>query len=112
MQKRIVLRKENYFSRTAAPRFFANSFSVTAKTEIPAEGAQGVVLSFGNALGGLSLYVKDKKFVAAYNADGKLIELLSTKVIPAGKVELKADVKTTAKMVRTKRSRCLSTASL
>jgi arylsulfatase len=90
--KRIVLRKENYFSRTAAPRFFANSFSVTAKAEIPAEGAQGVVLSFGNALGGLSLYVKDKKFVAAYNADGKLIELPSTKVVPAGKVELKADV--------------------
>lgn len=90
--KKIVLRDGNSLTRTSTAKFYNNSFSITANTEIPATGVQGVLLSFGNVLTGISLYVKDKKLVFAYNADGKLIEVKSSKEVPAGKVELKSDV--------------------
>jgi len=87
--KKIVLRPGNYFTSSAAPKFTAGSYSITANAEIPASGAQGVLLSVGSSLTGISLYVKDKKLVFAYNAEGKLIEVKSTKDIPVGKVDLK-----------------------
>ena len=90
--KKIVLRQDNYFTSATAPKFAANSYAITADAAIPVSGAQGVLFSYGNTLSGVSLYVKDKKLVFAYNADGKLIETKSAKEIPAGKVTLKAEV--------------------
>ena len=90
--KKAVLRPGNYFTASTVPRFSNNSYSITANTEIPQAGAQGVLLSYGNTLSGISFYVKDKKLAFAYNSDGKLLEVVSDKVIPAGKAELKADV--------------------
>ncbi len=90
--KKIVLRPGNYFTSSASPRFQSNSYTITANAEIAQTGSQGVLLSVGSALGGISFYVKDKKLVFAYNADGKLTEIKSTKDVPAGKVDLKAEV--------------------
>jgi arylsulfatase len=90
--KHVVLHKGNYFTSFTAIRFYNSSYTITANTEIPQSGAQGVLLAYGGNLAGISLYVKDKKPVFAYNADGKLIEIVSSKPIPAGKVELKAEV--------------------
>jgi len=90
--KHIVLRQGNYFTSFALLRFYNNSYTITANAEIPQAGAQGVLLSVGGTSAGLSFYVKDKKLVFAYNADDKLIEIVSGKPIPTGKVELKADV--------------------
>lgn len=90
--KKIVLRPGNYFTSSTAPKFNTNSYTITATAEIAQAGAQGVLLSVGSSLGGISFYVKDKKLVFAYNADGKLIEVKSTKEIPVGKVDLKAEV--------------------
>lgn len=90
--KKVVLRQGNYFTSSTVFRFYNTSYSIAANAEIPAAGAQGVLLSFGNALSGISFYVKDKKLAFAYNSDGKLLEVVSDKAIPAGKVDLKADV--------------------
>ena len=90
--KKVVLRRGNYFTSNSAPHFTDNSYVITANVDIPASGAQGVLLSYGNTLSGISFYVKDKKLAFAYNSDGKLLEVISTKTIPAGKVELKANV--------------------
>ncbi len=90
--KKVVLRRDNYFTRNSVFKFYNDAYTITANAEIPAAGAQGVLFSFGNVLGGLSFYVKDKKLVFAYNADGKLIEVKSSKDVPAGKVALKAEV--------------------
>ncbi len=90
--KKIVLRPGNYFTSSAAPKFQNSSYVITAHAEIPKNGGQGVLLSAGSSLGGISFYVKDKKLVFAYNADGKLEEIKSTKDIPFGKVDLKAEV--------------------
>jgi arylsulfatase len=90
--KKVILHTGNYFTRQNVFQFYKDSYSITANAEISEKGAQGVLLSYGNQLGGISLYVKDKKLAFAYNADGKLIELQSKSSIPTGKVELKAQV--------------------
>jgi arylsulfatase len=73
-------------------RFSTGSYAITAYAEIPETGAEGVVLSSGNAASGISLYVKNRKLVFACNAEGKLTELVSDKTVPAGKVTFKAEV--------------------
>lgn len=90
--KKVVLRPGNYFTSSAAPKFQNNSYAITAHAEIPQTGGQGVLLSAGSALGGISFYVKDKKLIFAYNADGKLEEVKSIKNVPYGKVDLRAEV--------------------
>jgi len=90
--KKVVLHKGNFFTSFTSPRFTNDSYAITANVEIPANGAQGVLFSTGGYAAGISLFVKDKKFVFAYNADGKLEEIVSSKAIPSGKVELKAEV--------------------
>jgi len=89
--RKIVLYKGNFLSRTSTPKFYNDSYSITANADVTST-TQGVLFSFGNVLTGISLYVKDKKLVFAYNADGRLIEVKSDKDIPPGKVALKAEV--------------------
>lgn len=90
--KRVTLRPGNSFTNFAGPKFVTDSYSIVAKAEIDGKGNEGVLLSAGGALGGISFYVKDKKLVFAYNADGKLTEVRSQADLPAGKAELKAEV--------------------
>ena len=90
--KKVILRPGNFYTTFTTPRFLINSHTITANVEIPKTGAQGVLFSIGGTLSGISLYVKDKKLVLAYNADGKLIEIKSEKDVPTGTTELKADV--------------------
>ena len=75
-------------------RFSTGSYAVTAYAEIPATGvAEGVLFSSGNGTtGGVSLYVKNRKLVFAYRAEGRLIEVASAAALPAGKVVAKAEV--------------------
>jgi arylsulfatase A-like enzyme len=90
--KKVVLHQGNFFTSFTSFRFYNNSYTITAKVVIPQNGAQGVVLAVGGDPAGISLYVKDKKLAFAYNADGKKIDIVSSKSLPTGKVELKADV--------------------
>jgi len=92
--KHIVLYNGNYLTPFSTGKFFSSGYTITADAEIPQAGAQGILLSSGGNSSGVSLYIKDKKLVFAYNADGKLIEVTSSSTIPAGKVELKATVTT------------------
>ncbi|MDR2680129.1 MAG: arylsulfatase [Tannerella sp.] len=73
-------------------RYAADSYAVTVNAEIPGNGAEGVLFSSGNAASGVSLYVKQKKLVFAYNAAGTVTEIVSAKTVPAGDVTLKVEV--------------------
>jgi arylsulfatase len=73
-------------------RFAAGSYAVTANAEIAKTGAEGVLFSSGNAAWGVSLYVKNKKLVFAYNVAGNLTETISGKTVPSGEVVFKAEV--------------------
>jgi arylsulfatase A-like enzyme len=55
----------------AAPRLLNRPHSITAEVEIPAAGAEGVLLSQGTAAGGYSLYVKGGKLRYVHNYVGR-----------------------------------------
>jgi arylsulfatase len=73
-------------------QFVNGSYTITAEAEVPKAGAEGVLLSLGNASAGISFYVKSKKLTFVYNTAGKQIEIQSDRAIPSGKVTFRADV--------------------
>jgi arylsulfatase A-like enzyme len=61
------------------------SFSITAEVEVPAAGAEGVIIAQGGAFGGLTLYVKGGKAKYAYNLMGlKIFTVEAGEKIPTG----------------------------
>jgi arylsulfatase len=92
-RSQIVLYAEGRpWTEAAGFRFATGSYTVTASAEIPSSGAEGVLFSYGNAASGISLYVKNKRLIFAYNAEGRLTELVSAKAIPTGKATFKVEV--------------------
>ena len=57
----------------AAPRVLNRPHSITAEVEIPAGGAEGVLLCQGTAAGGYSLFVKDGKLRYVHNYVGRAV---------------------------------------
>ena len=70
------------------------SKTITAKLEIPKEGASGVILAQGGRFGGWSLYMKDGKPAYTYNFLGLSQDTVASKdKIPAGPAEVILDFK-------------------
>lgn len=68
------------------------SFSITADINIPAKGANGVILTQGGRFGGWSLYLRDGKPEFTYNFLGlERYVVASSKKLPAGPVTVKFD---------------------
>jgi hypothetical protein len=68
------------------------SFAVTADLEVPAKGAEGVMIAQGGRFGGWSLYAKGGKAKFYYNVLGiKSYEVESTSAIPAGKTQVRME---------------------
>ncbi|MDR2763979.1 MAG: sulfatase-like hydrolase/transferase [Tannerella sp.] len=92
-KKQVVLYTEGRpYASLYGFRYTAGSYAVTAHALIPQSGAEGVLFSSGNAASGVSLYVKQKKLVFAWNAAGNLTEIISAKNVPVGEVVFKAEV--------------------
>jgi arylsulfatase len=51
----------------AAPKILNRPYSITAEVDIPASGAEGVLLSFGGNDGGISFYVQSGKLCFVHN---------------------------------------------
>src|SRR6185503_15107768 len=80
----------------AAPRVLNRPHSITAEVEIPAGGAEGVLLSQGTAAGGYSLFVKDGKLRYVHNYVGRqLLGVESEDTVPAGKQQLRFEFEPT-----------------
>jgi arylsulfatase A-like enzyme len=80
----------------AAPKVLNRPHSITADVEIPAQGAEGVLLSQGTAAGGYSLFIKDGKLRYVHNYVGrKLLGVESDDVVPTGKHELRFEFEPT-----------------
>jgi arylsulfatase len=61
------------------------SFSITAEVDVPAAGAEGVIIAQGGVFGGLSLYAKGGKAKFAYNLLGlQVFTIEAGSAIPAG----------------------------
>ena len=70
------------------------SWSATAEVEVPATGAEGVIIHQGGKFGGWSLYTKAGKAKFAYNFFGlKLFTTEAEKPIPAGKHQVRMEFK-------------------
>jgi len=52
------------------PRIYNHSYSISADLEIPAEGAEGVIVAEADHLGGFSLFVKDGRLRHTYSLMG------------------------------------------
>jgi arylsulfatase A-like enzyme len=72
--------------------FRGRSYSIVADVEIPAGGAEGVLLAVGGRFGGFSVYVQKNRLNYAYNWVGLEHYAVSAgDTIPAGRVKLRVD---------------------
>ena len=72
------------------------SHDITAEIEVPAGGANGVILAQGGRFGGWSLYVKNNRPAYAYNWLGlEQFSVRSSTPLPTGKVTLRYGSSTT-----------------
>lgn len=67
-----------------APPIGGRSLSITADVEVPAKGAEGVLLSIGGRTNGLSLFVQKNQLWFAYNNGDEKVYASSTEAIKPG----------------------------
>jgi arylsulfatase A-like enzyme len=78
------------------PRVLSRPHAITADAEIPDNGAQGVLLCQGSAVGGWSLYVKDSRLHYAHNYVGRTIfQVSAPDALPAGRHQLRFEFEPT-----------------
>jgi arylsulfatase len=81
----------------AAPDLKHKNHTITAKVVIPAEGAEGMLITQGGRFAGYGLFVQNGKLVYFYNLAGvERYVVPSGEAIPSGEVTLKAVYKTDA----------------
>jgi arylsulfatase len=72
------------------PRILNRQHSISAEVEIPASGAEGVLLSQGGVDGGYSFYVKNRRLCYTYNyVASEEFRVVSRSDLPAGKLTLR-----------------------
>jgi arylsulfatase len=72
------------------PHVYNRSYTITADLEVPAAGAEGVIVAEADVMGGFSLYVQDGKLHHTYSLMGVLVDTLTSgQKVPAGKVEVR-----------------------
>ena len=68
------------------------SFAVTSEVDVPADGADGVIIAQGGRFGGWSLYAKDGKAKFHYNVLGiKSFDVEATEPVPAGTSQVRME---------------------
>lgn len=83
---------------SVAPRVLNRPHSITADAEIPADGAEGVLMSQGSMAGGWSFYIKDGKLTYVHNyVSRNLYTVSSTDPVPAGRHELRFEFEPSGK---------------
>ncbi|KAA0079546.1 arylsulfatase [Mycolicibacterium sp. P9-64] len=68
------------------------SFAVTSEVDVPAEGAEGVIIAQGGRFGGWSLYAKDGRAKFHYNVLGiKSFDVEATEPVPSGTTQVRME---------------------
>jgi arylsulfatase A-like enzyme len=82
----------------SAPSPYNRPYSIEAEVEIPAEGAEGVLLAQGGSAGGHVLYVKDGQLRYAHNYLGRdIFEVASVEKVSPGAHKLRYEFEPTGK---------------
>jgi arylsulfatase len=72
------------------PLIYNRSFTISADLDIPAAGAEGVIVAEADVMGGFSLYFQDRKLHYTYSFLGVKVETLTaTEDLPTGKVQVR-----------------------
>ncbi len=72
------------------PRVYGHSYSIRADVDIPAAGAEGVLIAEGSSLGGFALYVEGGKLKHAYSFYGIRNEtMVANSPLPTGKAKIR-----------------------
>lgn len=80
----------------AGPRVLNRPHSITATVDLPADGADGVLLSQGSAAGGYSFYIKSGRLHYVHNYVGRaLYSVSSPEILPTGTHDLKFEFEPT-----------------
>jgi arylsulfatase len=80
----------------AGPRLLNRTHSITADVEIPSEGAQGALVSFGGVDGGYALYILDNRLQYVQNYVARdYLHVASTVPVPSGHHELRFEFEVT-----------------
>jgi arylsulfatase len=76
----------------SAPRLVGRAYRITAEVDVPAQGAEGVILAQGGRYGGFSLFVKDGRVSYEVNAFGNQGgSIISSAPLPPGKDRIEID---------------------
>ena len=79
-------------SENVFPNVKNRSLTITADVEIPAGGADGVILAQGGRFGGWTLYMKGGKPIYCYNFIGlQRFTVAGTQAIPPGKATIRME---------------------
>jgi arylsulfatase A-like enzyme len=82
----------------AGPRILNRTHSITAEVEIPADGADGCLISYGGTDGGFSFYVKDGKLHHIHNYVARdYLHVESQDAVPEGAHSLRFEFEVTGK---------------
>jgi hypothetical protein len=74
------------------PRIFNHSYTISAELEIPAGGAEGVIVAEADHLGGFSLFIQDGKLKHTYSFVGVLeFKQESDTALPSGNVSVRME---------------------
>ncbi len=72
------------------PHLYNRSFTISADLDIPAAGAEGVIVAESDVMGGFSLYVQDGKLRYTYSFLGVKVETLTaSETLPMGKIQVR-----------------------
>ncbi|QIL38005.1 arylsulfatase [Pedobacter sp. HDW13] len=90
LDKKVVLYAgiEQFLTLTG-PQFQNDPFSITADVNIKSASDEGVLFATGSEFEGLSLFIKNGKFVVAHNTGSIVKYLESDTAVPVGKSKLK-----------------------
>jgi len=67
------------------------SHAITAELEVPAKGADGVIVAVGGSIGGWALYAKAGQLCYAYNFFGLTTTIVEGQAIPPGRHQVRVE---------------------
>jgi arylsulfatase len=80
------------FLTYSGPQFQSVPFTITADVDLKSKTEQGVLFASGSEFAGLSLFIKDGKFIVAHNTGSIIKHLESNIAVPVGKSKLKFEL--------------------
>ncbi len=85
-----------YMPQGTAPAIFNRPHAITADVEIPAGGAEGIIVAHGGVTGGYTLFIRDKKLHYIHNFVGlEEMPVISDIDVPEGRVTLRYEFEPT-----------------